>query len=99
MTTPQGNVANYHLAKKSGGNDHMLDLMRGAMIDAGDRGKIEIIEADDDAFSFVPLQETLRRFLMTDDPDDETWTINISGAAFFPISASLMVHDAPQEVH
>ncbi len=58
MTNPQGNVANYHLAKMNGGNDHMLDLMRGAMIEAGVRGDIEIIEADDDAFSFVPLQET-----------------------------------------
>ncbi len=58
MTNPQGNFANYNLAKKSGGNDHMLDLMRGAMIEAGVRGDIEIIEADDDAFSFVPLQET-----------------------------------------
>ncbi len=100
MTNPQDDCAVYNLTQMSGGFDHVLDLMRGAMIEAGDRGEIKIIEADDDAFAFIPLEETLRKFLITELLDEPTWDeFDLSVSAYFPIFASIMVHGVPQEVH
>ncbi len=100
MTNPQDDCVVYNLTQMSGGDDHVLDLMRGAMIEAGDRGEIKIIEADDDAFAFVPLEVTLRKFLMTELLDDHTWEeFDLSVSAFFPIFAAILVHGAPQELH